>query len=209
MLLIAVLAISLNSYGQFTFGVSPGMKLNTAYFGYNVNNKFVPYIGIQNFSGSVTYSESGKDFNWDNGQVEDFNYSFEAKGRILVPQIGLKYFVVESGKLKAFANVCLSKPIVSAKVVDDGEEYEDVSETAKSLNIFGGELGFGTEYFFDEHFSVGGEFGLRFVQVQSSEAYDSEYYNPDTDEYEPYALETTTKVNMSPTFSKVSLNFYF
>ena len=35
--------------------------------------------------------------------------------------------------------------------------------------MWGGEFGFGIEYFFDENFSLGGEFGLRYIHLMYEE----------------------------------------
>ena len=46
--------------------------------------------------------------------------------------------------------------------------------------MWGGELGFGMEYFFDENFSLGGEFGLRYLHLRYKDSYNDEIYNPNT-----------------------------
>jgi len=91
----------------------------------------------------------------------------------------------------------------------DGEEVDEVGETLKDINLFAGELGFGVEYFFDDNFSIGGEFGIRYLGGKYDDSYTDTFYNPDTNSDQETEIEETYKVSTNPTFTKISLNFYF
>jgi len=196
-------------YGQLTFGVSPGIGFNSAYFGFKVKDKFVPYISIQYLNASTKYEESGQRFDYDLYQIVSYTETDEFKLNLFIPDLGLKYFIKQQNTLKAYLSLNLSKPFISGKQTYEGEEDEDFNEYIKNMRIWGGEFGFGIEYFFDENFSFGGEFGLRYIHYKYKDSYEYEIYNPDTDEYQDVTIEESYKFNTSPTYSKISLNYYF
>lgn len=208
MLSFLVISLSSFSFGQMHFGVSPGISLSGAHFGYKFN-KIVPFISLQNASGSFTYMDKATDYDYDLDKVVTHTYTEKYSAGVLMPSIGVKYFIKEQGKLKAFGEISLSKPLLRAKAIYDGVEDKDVADAIKELSIFGGELSVGVEYFFDDNFSVGGSYGLRFFSMKVKDTYETEYYDPNTGNYVPTTDEYEFKGNFSPTFSKLSLNFYF
>lgn len=174
----ALLLFTTKSYSQFAFGVSPGSGMNSAYFAYKIDSNFVPFVGLQYFNAGF----NGKDFG------EEFSFSVG----VFNPHIGLKYFFKHHENIKAYASLIISKPFLNAKLEFDGEEDESISEFVDNISLFGSEIGFGTEYFFDQHFSIGGEFGVRFISTS--------YF-----EDEDFFLKLSTR----NTYSKFTLNFYF
>ncbi len=210
LLFFTLMMISISfSFGQFSFGVSPGIGLNSAYFGYKVDNKFVPYIGFQYLNAKFKYEESGQRYDWDLNQIMSYSETNEFSGSLYIPNIGIKYFVKQQNKIQAYLSLNLSKPLLCGKLKYDGEEDEDFKEDIKNISMWGGEFGFGVEYFFDENFSLGGEFGLRYIHLNYEESRDREIYNPDIGDYQNVKIEDNFKFNASPTFSKISLNYYF
>ncbi|TXC85257.1 hypothetical protein [Luteibaculum oceani] len=215
--LIAVVVLSFcfiyEGQAQATFSVSPGFALNGAQLGYRVNSKLIPYISFQYLSSRITIDESGTRINDASTGTESYSSEHLAKGTIFIPSIGAKYFVSSKGKLKSYIQGAFTKPFLSAKIEDDGVEDETIKEDLEKLSIWGGELSFGVEYFFDENFSLGGEFGLRGFHAKYKENSEREetYFNQDTQQNETVTLrsETETNVSFSPTFTRVSLNFYF
>ncbi len=186
LLLCAVIFMTNNGFGQFSFGVSPGIGLNSAYFGYKINNKIVPYISLQYLNANYKYEFDG----------EDYNEEIDFKGNLLIPNIGVKYFFKQQNNLQAYLSLNFSKPIFSGKIdVDDNDFEEDFEEAIKNTSIWGGEFGFGIEYFFDENFSLGGEFGIRHFNFKYNERDEGD--------------ETDVRININPTFSKITLNYYF
>ena len=211
--MIVVLAVITSPvFGQFYFSASPGMSLNGASFGYKTG-KFVPYAGLQMLS--AKFAVENNDFeNPTLGVIEEHIIKTEVKANIIIPTIGAKYFIVESNKLKAYLDLSLSKPFLSAKVelTDNGdpidpEMTDQIEESVKDVKLFGGEFGFGVEYFFDDNFSVGGEFGLRYLNGKFSQSNEDTYYDGNTDV--PVTYTTDVNLNLMPTYTKVSLNFYF
>lgn len=208
LLLTVCLLFGLRGYSQFAFGVAPGLSTNSAYFGFKAG-KVVPYIGFQYAGASINLEESGEE--WDNSENDIIPYSYDVKikGNLYVPTLGIKVFAIEKNQLKAYFNLSVAKPFLSAKYEVDGEESEEVSDLAKEIKLIGGEFGFGVEYFFDDNFSIGGEFGLKYLHAKYTDSYEDEEYDYNTGTYEDVTIENTIKVGMNPTYSKISLNFYF
>jgi hypothetical protein len=199
-------------FSQFTFSASPGLNLNSATFGYKVG-KFVPYAGLQFLNAKFNYTRN--DFKYVTaGTLIEYDNKVDVKAGIYLPTLGAKYFFVENNKLKAYLNLSLTKPIIKGSVefTSDGEktneEFSDgVKETIDNIKLFGGEFGFGVEYYFDDNFSVGGEFGLRCLNAKYSTESAGTANNGNTDVNVTYT--TDLKLNLIPTYTKVSLNFYF
>jgi len=209
LVLFTVLVLINKSYGQFSFGVSPGIGLNSAYFGYKINNKIVPYIGFQYLNAKFKFEESGEKYDWDLNQVVSYSEKNIFSGSLYIPNIGVKYFIKQHNKIKAYLSLNISKPLLSGNLKYDGEEDEDFKESIKNISMWGGEFGFGVEYFFDENFSIGGEFGLRYLHLKYNDTYESDLYNPNTGNYQDTEIKNDYRFNMSPTFSRISLNYYF
>jgi hypothetical protein len=184
-IITAALFFSTHLFGQFSFSVSPGLNLNSANFAYKLGN-FVPHIGIQLLNVNIKdlYTE------------DSYEYDYEYNINLIIPNIGAKYFIKETNSIKAFLSLNLSKPFLTGKYKYNGEVDEDLNELLNRLKLFGGEFGFGAEYFFDEHFSLGGEFGLQYFRVNYEESYGSD-------------SENQLKANISPTYSRITLNYYF
>ena len=72
---------------------------------------------------------------------------------LVVPNIGAKYFIAQQNKVQAYLSLNISKPILSGKMKEDNVTSE-FGENIKKVKLWGGELGFGMEYFFDENFMV-------------------------------------------------------
>lgn len=211
--LISVIALLIvlvtKSYSQMTFGISPGIGVKGAYFGYKIKNKIVPYIGFQHFGLNYEYSESGQKYDYMLDEVVDFKNDFSFSGNLYIPTLGVKYFLKEHNKIKPYFSVNVSKPIISAKRKDNNEEDENFKELIKSAKIWGGEFGFGVEYFFDENFSIGGEFGIRYFHLKYKDSYTNTDYDYNTNEEVETKVNQSYKFSTNPTFSRISVNYYF
>ncbi len=214
LLFFAVLFFTVQGFGQFTFGVSPGIGLNSTYFGYKINSKIVPYIGLQHFNANFKEEYSRDRYDYDlNHVVHDID-QYDISGNLFIPNVGVKYFAIQQNKLQAYFSVNVSKPFVTGKIEIGDSEWDNESEDEfvdqmKNIKMFGGEFGFGVEYFLDENFSIGGEFGFRYLNFKYSDSYASTFWNPDTGLDQATDYETDINISSSPTFSKISLNFYF
>jgi len=67
----------------------------------------------------------------------------------MLPGVGVKYFLANQNKIKTYATLSVTKPIISAKYEEDGVVNEEVEDLVKSVKSLGTEVGFGAEYFFD------------------------------------------------------------
>ncbi len=153
-LLVPVLASAM------VFSVSPGQTLQGAQIGMSFG-KLQPYIGLDLMGASgkvkMTYP--------DDAFVE-----LSAGATLYIPNIGARYYF--GGKeLKPYVYLGFLKSIatVSAKVktnVDESEFAGGAKDQLTSLLGFWGiNAGFGTEYPFSENFSVGGEYGFRYLRT--------------------------------------------
>jgi hypothetical protein len=210
LLMIALFAFLASPvFGQFYFSASPGINLNGASFGYKIG-KLVPYAGLQMIH--ANFKMDNTDYDWDGAQWDRYTYSLDVTGNIFIPTVGAKYFFIEQNKLKAYGNLSLYKPIIKIKAsaIDDGVAVQnfdtEVKDMVDKIKLFGGSLGFGVEYFFDDNFSLGGEFGIRYMK--------NKFSMEDGDEQGSSATDIRNDVrdfnlNVIPTYTKVSLNFYF
>lgn len=199
-LLFAVcLLFGLKGYSQFYFGVAPGLSTNTANFGFKAG-KVVPYLGIQ--YANVSFKNEYNEHDWNGTDYDDVSEDTKFSGNLIIPEIGVKFYAVEKNNLKAYFNLNLTKPMVRGKLEMNDTEVEELSDMLKEIKLFGGEFGFGCEYFFDDNFSIGGEFGIRYLKGKYTDEND---YDDGHGSYE----KDVYKIGLAPTYSKISLNFYF
>ena len=211
---LAFAALLLSAFGyqamaQFSFGVSPGLTTNSAYFGYKINDKVVPYVNFQYMNGRFKYEEKGERYDADVNAIVNYTDELQFNGSLIIPGIGAKYFFAEKNDIKAYGNLSIAKPFLSGKASINDEENEEFSETLKDINMWAGELGFGVEYFFSDNFSVGGEFGLRYLSVSYNTSYEAFNYDPNTGTTVESTTEQEYSLGFNPTYSKISLNYYF
>ncbi len=208
-LIIALLAFSTNAFSQFTFSVSPGLHLNGTQFGYTLNGKLTPYISIQYLKAGFMQSDSRMQWDYDINAAALDEDSEEVKGSVFIPSLGIKYALITKEKLHGYVTAALSMPIVNAEFKYDGEVDEDLDEILDDISLFGFQAGVGAEYFFDENFSIGGEFGLAYMKLGFEQSYDTDYWNPNTSTNVDTTADIEFNANILPTYSKISLNFYF
>lgn len=195
------------SHAQLNIGITPSFVLNGFYVGYQFED-FVPYIGLQFFSVSTTFEETQKDYDYD-GVLRIHNDKNEISANIYMPYIGGKYFIIKKEALKGYLALGVYKPFVSVEEIDDGRVNNDVESMIDNLSIWGFEFGFGSEYFFNKQFSLGGEFGLRLFFYNSEYKDKTTIYNPNTQRSEESTRELKNNINFSATYAKMSLNYYF
>ena len=202
-------ALALPSSAQVAFGVSPMIGLNSAYVGYNVKNMLVPFIGISSVGFSGNFVQEGEEYDYDELDIVDYENVVDIKVRMLVPTIGVKYFFNPTN-LRPYVVVAFSKPIFSGALDMDNKDAEDAfDDVIDNIKIFQTEIAFGGEYFVADNFSVGGEFGLRMMRGNFMNTYETEVYNPQTNEYIDSEVVSTFNVGLTPTYTKIYLNFYF
>jgi len=200
--------VSGRACAQFCFGVSPGPTFNSALFGYKTG-RVETYVGFQHAGLNMQSTVSSRRYNFSTSQMEDYSNEANISGALVTPSIGMKFFFINQNKLKAYGNAMVSKPIVVGRYTYNGEADTLFNDVVASINLWSGEMGFGTEYFFDSQFSIGGEFGFRPVIARSTVSEEGKVYNYNTGLYENVTTTYTNNVNFSPTYAKITLNFYF
>ncbi len=197
------------SYGQFSFSVSPGFSFNGACVGYKVHKNIVPFIGLQFANINFNYEESGKEFDVNDNLV-DYRNTNSFKGGVYVPNIGVKHYFKQKNKIRPYTSLNLAKPMLKAKLkTDDVQLDKEVNDAVKKIKIFGMEIGFGTEYFFDDNFSIGGEFGIRHINIKVKDSFTRTLTDPNT--FDPVEVQISSEVStkINPTYTRFALNFYF
>ena len=160
---IALLVPALSLAGPLVFSVSPGQLLQGAQFGMS-SGKLQPYIGFDllGASGKVKITDTATD------TYEEIT----AGATLMIPSIGARYYL-SSKELKRYVYASFLKSIatVSAKTKTGTSEskFEGAAkdQLTSLLGFWGVSAGFGAEYPFSEHFSVGGEYGFRYLRTHA------------------------------------------
>ncbi len=181
-IIIGIMTMSFLLNAQMSMSIQTGMKYQKTTFGYKIGN-IQPYLGF----GVLSAGSSMEDIDY-----EGEKYLSKASIRVIMPNLGIKWELLSKDILKAGVNLGVYKPFVSGKAEFDGKEDEQFREEIKKIKLFGGEIGFYTEYFFSQHFSIGGEFGVRMAKSNYDQEKDIKF-----------------SVNLGLTYSTFSANFYF
>ena len=211
-LLIAFMSITVLSFSQVTFSVSPGLAFNGGTAGYKIG-KINPYAGIQYFGSSTEVSSTGKRYGDLQNKIEDYSESFKTNIKLYMPNVGVKFFISEKKKIRPYINTQFFVPIVKLDLeYGNDNNYINTDEIEKRINgirMWAFQAGFGTEYFFDDNFSVGGEVGFRTFSFKISSEQERTIYDPETGDVIKYTKKTNFNLGFSNVYSKISLNYYF
>lgn len=209
LLFLSFFLFGFSAWSQTTFSVSPGLlNLNSATLSFEINDHFSPYLGFQTLSAGAELVETN--YRPVNGSLEEYKDEEKFSARLVIPTIGVRYhFGGEEKKLKHFVNLALAKPFLSGEASFNGEDDLSFGEQLESIDLFGMELGYGARYFFDERFSITGEFGFRAYRIKVEEERNGSFYNPQTTEYEEKTVNTSFVGSISPTYSRIGLSFHF
>jgi len=208
-ILLITILINYCALSQVSFNLNMGKNSSNAQFGY-MFKKFNPYLAFQYASFGGTAVDSGKKEDPNTGVIVNFEDEYSAKISLLMPTLGLKYYILERNKLKAFANLFYAKPIIRAKLdINDPVIENDVESVIEDLKFNTIGIGIGVEYYFDSNFSLGGEFGFMTTRIKSKIEYNQDLFDPNTGNFIPNTNTINFKGAFSPTFARVSLNFYF
>lgn len=220
---------------QFVFGVKPGMTIQNSYFGFTAG-RFLPYASLDLVWMTVKLTESSSSYDTYYGNTYTYweEHTYKGKAVLLIPHFGSKFYLRGSNATEGLrtylnADLYLSIPSVSGEEEKswrrtwDGQsesdhwskkmDKEDEELIEDVLSFWGFNLGFGTEYMFSEHFSIGGEYGFRlfFNGIERHGESSSSYGDPGSPYYQSYQdewddeLRLTLKMN----YAVVALNFYF
>ena len=193
------------AYSQFTFTVNPGLGIYGASVGYQFGN-LVPFVGFQFLSASTSVDYKSMAY-MDSLQIEP--HKEDVALNIYMPFIGAKYFLGQFGKVKPYATAILYKPFLSVSNKTNGSSQPEVDDFIDNLSLFGIEAGFGTEYFLDKNFSIGGEFGLRFIFTSTKDTYQTSYWDNVKNEDVDYTKIYNYSLFLNYTYARANLCYYF
>ena len=214
--------------GQFVFSVKPGLDLNGASFGIKIN-KLILFGGLDYMHFSTSLEESGTNvygtyaYQYISGyyqytygyQLNPYDDKYDISLNMYSPTVGIKVLLGGPENIDAYITASASKPILSGNSSSNGVD-ENIQKYLDNLSIWGFQIAFGGEYHFSEHFSIGGEFGIRMYSAkydQSDNAQESVYVGSPSTGYNYQNVPTTQKTTLSPglsfTYSALCLNYYF
>jgi hypothetical protein len=222
-------AISITAWGQFAFSVKPGQTLNGASFGIKLGGLILS-AGLDYMRVSSTVESSGTNINetynsqyiapygwvYTYGyQLNPYSDKYEASLNIYAPNISLKLLLGGTEKVSPYITASVSKPFFTGTVSTNGKE-EDVQKYIDNLSVWAYQVGFGGEYFFTNSFSIGGEFGIRFISTKYSQENtntESVYVGSSQTGYNYQNVQTKDNIdlglNLGATYSIMTLNYYF
>jgi hypothetical protein len=191
-LLVTALALALLLAGAipafcsgWIFGVRPGSTVESAYFGADMGT-ITPIFGIDFLGVTVT--------------VEDTDVS----ASMYIPHFGARVYLNSNrtaGSVVPFVQGTFMKSFAS---VDLGDGDSDLTDAIGDLlSFYGIGLAFGAEYFFADRFSLGGEYGLRYMKTSAELNVDMDILD------EPITLDSNLEISYKSSYAGVSLNFHF
>jgi hypothetical protein len=171
------------------FGVKPGMMIQSSYFGLEYP-RLQPFVGVD-WVGVAASSDDG-----------------DVSASIFIPHFGAKLFLKDYGAEKTIAPYLTGDWFFSLASVDaDGVSSAEKDLIKDLLEFWGLGVGFGAEYFLSESFSVGGEYGLRYLHDKVDE-------HSETDTYAPgygstYKINNEFSLAFKVTYAVISANYHF
>ena len=193
----AVLALALAASasaadnGGLVLGVKPGALLQSAHFGFSTGF-IMPYAGFDHLGISV-----------DAGELS-------ASAALYIPHFGAKLFFNQgAGKGDVTPSIAADFFTSMASVdldveglTDEELDMDEILDTAEELLEFWGfNLAFGAEYFLSDNFSVGGEYGLRYLKDSVEIGEEGEELLED--------LVDEISASFRMTYAGVCLSYYF
>lgn len=185
-LLIVIAVFSANGVqAQVAFGVKPSTLVQSSYFGFVAGTSMVIQFGLDYARVNVSVK----------GDIDTEEVDQEVSASMMMPHGGIKMYLKPRGALTTspYFMVDVFKAFSSVDLGED-EEMEDAEEFASDLiSPWGLNVGFGAEYFFSDRFSIGGEYGFRYLMSSS--------------EMDEVDMEISTNLGM--TYAAISANFAF
>jgi hypothetical protein len=207
--LLLFVSLGINVLSQVSFGLNMSKNTTSAQFGY-FYKRFNPYFSMQYVSVKASIDAKIQEIDPFSGMLATNSYDFSGKLSMTMPTIGLKTFLVERNKLKAFVNLAYSKPMLRANLDVGVPAIEsEVERLVKDIKLNSLAFGVGAEYFIDQNFSVGAEFGFMSTAIKTSIDFTQDTYDPINDIFIQTTNTLGLKTVLSPTYARASLNFYF
>jgi len=215
------------SWGKsgLTASFKTGFPLSGSSFGLKLG-PLNPYCGfdIARISGNYEYNSTNWSQAWFTEELfleSDYHSSIEGSALLLIPHLGLK---MNLWKAFILGEAMLCLPSIDGKskgkdiqylsdgtveYIDEWDEKlskDDKKMIKDALDFIGLKLGFGAEYFLNEHVSIGGEFGIRLLL----NSFDQKDTSEDVDNGIVYYREKWSEklsASLGVTYTSFSLNF--
>jgi hypothetical protein len=177
---------------EMIFGVKPAAVVQSSYFGFLAGTSMVIEFGLD-------YARVGVDVKGEtDGDLGFQPTEIDAEGSasMMMPHGGAKLYLKPraAGATAPYFLVDIFKAFTSVDLGQEDDTVQDAEEFAADLlSPFGVNLGFGAEYNFSDRFSMGGEYGFRYMMSSST-----------MDEID---LEVSTSLGM--TYAAITANFTF
>lgn len=186
-LVVGFVTLASSAQAQVFFGVKPSAVVQSSYFGFGAGTSMVIEFGLDYARIDVKVE----------GDVEDYTeIDQEGGASMMMPHGGIKLYLKPrtAGMTSPYFLVDVFKAFTSVDLGDDEESTEDAEEFAQDLlSPFGLNLAFGAEYHFSDHFSLGGEYGFRYLMSKA--------------EMDEADLEVSASLGM--TYAAITANFAF
>ncbi|MFB0516732.1 MAG: hypothetical protein ACETWG_09035 [Candidatus Neomarinimicrobiota bacterium] len=231
--LIASLLLGPLLYAQS--GVFASFKSGSPSTGTSIGMKFGPLaalggLDILTISASFDEESTAYERDWQTDRLykyREYSESFEGSAQLIMPHIGARLYLKNlPSSLYLLAEAQMTIPSIKGKskgertyyspdgsISDfDGWEEELSKEDQERINdvldFVSVALGFGAEYHFSDHFSIGGEYGMRiFTTSFKDEGEDEDSYDGTVDWREEWVTEA--EVGLGTTYTSFTLNYYF
>ena len=191
--LMAILLMMVSgAEAEMMFGVKPSTVVQSSYFGFVAGTSMVIEFGVDYARAGVKVEgDTEGDFGFDPIEIDA-----EISASMLMPHGGVKLYLKPrtAGTTSPYFLADLFKAFTSIDPGDVDDATEDlIASVEEMLSPFGLNLGFGAEYHFSDRFSIGGEYGLRYLM--SSTEFDE--------------IDMKVSTNIGITYAAITANFVF
>jgi hypothetical protein len=189
--LVAMLLMMVNAAAaEMIFGVKPSTVVQSSYFGFLAGTSMIIEFGLD-------YARVGVKVEGDaEGGLGLGEIDADVSASMMMPHGGVKLYLKPraAGATSPYFLADLFKAFTSIDPGDVDEATEDaITSVEELLSPFGLNLGFGAEYHFSDRFSVGGEYGFRYMMSST--------------EFEEIDMKVDTNLGM--TYAAITANFAF
>ncbi len=200
---------------QTSFGVRVGGPTQSYYIGIIDFGFIKPIFGLDYYGGSIKFDLDYHYEEYDGGDTytDDDEMTVEASLRLFMPRVGLKLFQPRKKDLRSYllTEAFLVIPIINFESKVDGETDElknkDKDRIKDAIDYIGLTIGVGTEYYFSDQFSIGGEAGFNMLLWNWSDEYSDSDDDYDYSWSEEYKFDI--KARLGGSYGRMSINFYF
>ncbi|MFH1250900.1 MAG: hypothetical protein V1715_07370 [bacterium] len=224
-LILSIFPVLLCAKSGITASFKTGFPLSGTSIGLKLG-PLNPYCGldIARISGNYESSRTYWDTDWYTDvfyKESEYSSSFEGSAMLFIPHVGLK---MNFWKAYILGELMLCMPAIEGRSKGKDIEYDpdgsidwidewddklskdDKKMIKDALDFIGLKAGFGAEYFFNEHVSIGGEFGLRLLfNSYKDEGADEDIYDGVVEYRRKWKDHLSTTLGV--TYTSFSLNF--